>query len=129
MADSLSSLLIIEPNDSLVLPYGYISELYPNIDKMKRVSSTVKALDYLSEQTPDLVMLSASFSYVEQLEVLEKVKNLSKAKLIPVIIVVDFSQPLNSVLGTSWGGKMGLICSTCNRLEARSAFERVMDAN
>jgi PleD family two-component response regulator len=129
MSDELSSIFIIEPNTSLVYPYVFISELYPNLDKMKRVNSTLLALDYLENHTPDLVMLSGTFSYVEQLEVLIKLKKMSRNKLIPVITVVDLGQPLNSVLGTTWGGKMGLICSTSNRLETRSAFERVINAN
>ncbi len=131
MSNIPSSILIIEPHRDLEYPYAYIPELYPTTDKIKRVNSTIIALDYLSESIPDLVLMSATFSYVEQLEVLEKVNRLSKKRsaLIAIVIVVDLGQPLNSVLGSYWAGKMSVLCSSCNRAEAMAALERVINAN
>lgn len=116
------AVLIVEPNKKLVLPYGYLSGSY----RLTRTDSIELALSKLSDVNPDLVFLSATFSISKSVKFLEALKNFSQFNLIPLIIVIDFSHPLNFVPGTSWGGKIAVLDSFVSQKELLSTMSRVL---
>lgn len=116
------TILIVEPNKKLVLPYDHLPDSY----KVTRTASIELALSKLSDVNPDLVFLSATFSISKSVKFLEALKNFSQFNLTPLIIVVDFSHPLNFVPGTSWGGKIAVLDSLVSQKELLSTMSRVL---
>jgi hypothetical protein len=116
--------LIIEPNDSLHIPYAYLEDAY----EYDRCSSIEKGLAFMAKKYPDILFLSASFSLSKSLKVLESLKQKSSYTLIPLVIVVDLSNRVSSVPGTSWGNKIGLVSSLSSAQEVNSTLDRVMNA-
>lgn len=104
---SLPIALVVEPNESLALPYTALSRQL----HLHRVSSVPAALRWLSQHTPDIFFLSTSFSMSLQLQLLEAFKNSFGDKIIPLALVVDVSQPMSSVPGTVWGDKLLILHS------------------
>ena len=116
------SILIIEPNKKLTLPYSYLPHSY----KVTYITSIELGLAKLNRVNPNLVFLSASFSASKSLKFLESLKNSFKLKLIPLIIIVDLSHRLNFVPGTSWGGKIAVLDSFACKKELLSTLNRVL---
>ncbi|MBT4124620.1 MAG: hypothetical protein HN981_01765 [Candidatus Pacebacteria bacterium] len=101
------SALIIEPNHNLKEPYETVADFF-NITK---VNSLAEARQSLTKLQPDIFFMSSSFSPHLQLEILETFKNACSTQIIPLVFVVDLSQSLNQITGTSWGDTLTILHS------------------
>ncbi len=120
--DNISTVLIIEPNELLSVPYMYLPTTYT----LTCVPTIRRAQNVLDEMIPDMVFLSSSFPPDESLQFLEYLKKKSTAKIIPLIFVVDLSRQISHVLGTTWAGKLGLTHSLTSAEELTSTLHRVL---
>ncbi len=118
------SVLIVEPNQSLTIPYMYL----PNTYTLTCVSSIRRARNELAHTVPDLVFLSTSFRPAQTLSFLEELKKVSQSKtrIIPIVFVIDLSQRVSYVLGTTWAGKVGFANSQSSAEELFSTLERIL---
>lgn len=123
MTNQLPSILIIEPNPTLKTPYQFLT-----IYSVTRVSSFGQLVATLANQPFDLFMLSASFSPSVQLKILETLKNQCLTYIIPLIWVVDFSQPLSSLPGTGWANQLGLLHSQTDRAQTLTLIDKLLSA-
>lgn len=112
---------ILELNENLSIPYKYL----PSDTSVFRTTSIKKALKHLAQITPDVVFLSASYEAEECIGFLEALKNASFNQLIPLIVVVDLSHPINFIPGTTWGGRLAVIDSQANPKELYEILERI----
>ena len=113
---------IVEPNKKLITPYNYLTSLY----SISRVSTIDQALLKLTKINPGIIFLSASFSASKSVRFLESLNNFSEGSLIPVVIVVDLSNRINFVPGTTWGGKIAVIDSCASKRELTSTLDRIL---
>lgn len=114
--------LIFEPNRNLIVPYSFLDESYSIIRK----DNLREGLKAFYTNPIDIVFISASFKPNRSLNILEAVKNKSKVRLIPIIFVVDLSNSLNFIPGTSWGGKIGIIDSFANEAQFVVTTDRIL---
>jgi response regulator RpfG family c-di-GMP phosphodiesterase len=114
-------LLIIEPNTRLTTPYNELPSAY----SIMRVSATQQAAELLKTMTPDVVLLSTSYSMTKILEVLDQIKLLSTSGIIPVVFVVDWSHKMSCLPGTTWAGKVGILHTLSNPAEVEATLTRV----
>ena len=114
--------LIIEPNKELAVPYMYLPPIYT----VSWVTSPERAAAELEDYTPSLVFLSTSFDPKENLTFLEKYKEIFLYKIIPLIFVVDWSNKVNTILGTTWGQKIAIAHSLTSQGEMNALLDRVM---
>ncbi|HJZ24156.1 MAG TPA: hypothetical protein VJ201_06900 [Candidatus Babeliales bacterium] len=120
----LSNILVMEPNDDLDTPYRFLDNV-----TLTRVSTIERGLKYLTQQYPDMVFISASFSVQRILSFLDTLKNASRSRLIPIVMVVDLSHKISNIPGTTWGGKIGILTSLVSRSEYNSTIHRVFHEN
>lgn len=113
--------LIIEPNESLQTPYKYVRGVYDT----RRVSSIETAITQIHTKPPELVLLSASFAPGSTLKILEVLKEVSVFNVIPLLIIVDLSYRINTVLGISWDGKIAVIDSNTPKKDFFSTIQRI----
>ncbi len=113
--------LIIEPNQSLQSPYSYIDSF-----EIQRCASVQNGLLHLSKTYPDIVFLSTSFSMTKTLSVLDALKNTSSLYLVPLVLVVDLTNSISHIPGTSWGDKLGILTSISNNDEFNSTLNRIL---
>lgn len=99
--------LIIEPNHKLKEPYETVSSFF----NITLVTNLAEARQSLTKLQPDIFFLSSSFSPHLQLEILETLKNACSTKIIPLVFVIDLSQALNQITGTSWGDTLTILHS------------------
>ena len=118
-----SNILIIEPNSGLDTPYKFISGSAPV--RVANVERGLKHLSLQSQTIPDIVFISASFSIQKIITFLDALKNVSRTKLIPLIIVVDFNHKISNIPGTTWGDKIGILTSIVSKSEYNSTIHRV----
>lgn len=107
MPHSAKTALIVEPNKTLTVPYAGL----PRHVTVFRVTNAPAALQWLSEHTPDLFFLSASFAPSIQVRLLEAFKNSFTNTVIPLVLVIDLSQPLSHIPGTAWGKRLAILHS------------------
>lgn len=119
---SARRLLILEPNQNLVFPYAFL----PPVANLSRLSGFENGLKEIALSQFDLVFLSASFSPAQSLRFLENLKLSSGALLIPLVIIVDLNHRLNTLLGTSWGGRIAVLDSQVSKPEFFLALDRVL---
>lgn len=119
--DSDTIVLIIEPNESLQNPYAYVRGFYD----IRRVSSIETAIIEIHIKPPELVLLSASFAPERTLKVLEVLKEVSVFTVIPLLIIVDLSYRISTVLGTSWDGKIAVVDSSIPKKDFFSTIQRI----
>jgi DNA-binding response OmpR family regulator len=117
--------LIVEPNSQLTVPYELVQEHYTHKLKIVRCMSIEEALKELDRITPDLVLLSTAFSPHKTLQLLEKLKSQMTTRIIPLIFVVDFSQRIHRLLGTSWAGKVGILHTFSSQAEVDATCSRL----
>jgi len=120
----LNSILIVEPNQVLTSPYIYL----PPFIKTKRTTSLDHTLRALSQLNPDIIFLSCSFSHPIMLRLLEAFKVKSRKKIIPIILIANQQDGWSQVIGTSWGGKMGIISTEDTPQAISLEIERVLNA-
>jgi len=117
------SILIVEPNKNSGLPYSFFKQKQFNL---ATTASIQKALKDLAQFTPNLVLLSTSFSTDQLIIFLEALKNASSKQIIPLILVVDLTKPLSILPGTSWGKKLGIIHSLSSKKEISATLDRIL---
>jgi hypothetical protein len=113
---------IIEPNISLNIPYKYLSNLWA----INWYPCPEMALAKFKKEKPDLVFFSASFTPEESVWFLDQLKDFFKEKIIPLVITVDFSNPVNFVPGTFWGEKIAVLDSLTSAKEFRLVLDRLL---
>jgi hypothetical protein len=120
---NLSSILIVDPKITLGKPY----DLLPTSATTLHVTSTTRAAQYLHDQLPDLVMVSASFSPAQMTEFIEHLKNAAVHHrfLTPLIVVVDLTNRINFVPGTHWAKKFGVLCTLSSAGEVNAVLRQV----
>lgn len=115
-------LLVVEPDLSCDLPYVHLKQEY----QMIRSATIETALFQLTQViVPDLVLISTSLPVSDQLHLLEAVRNLCTNGIIPLIFVVNVKQRLNQVIGTSWGGAMGVLTTESSEREVQAVLNRI----
>lgn len=107
MPHSAKTALIVEPNKTLAVPYSCL----PSHVATFRATSAPAALQWLSEHTPDVFFLSASFAPSIQVRLLEAFKNSFTTTVIPLVLVIDLTQPLSHIPGTVWGKNLVILHS------------------
>lgn len=120
-------ILVIEPNTDLVSDSGFknpYSELNSYSSQITILNSIESGLYFLSSTTPDLVLLSCSFTPQKNHKFLEALKNHITAKIIPLVFVIDLSQATSVVLGTSWGNSLGVIHTASTPQEIKLLLKR-----
>lgn len=113
--------LIVEPNNDLILPYRYLDQSYA----LNRFTSLKQAEIELSKLYPDIVFLSASYPPHKLIQFLEVLKRKSVSRLAPLIMVVDLSNQLNFIPGTTWAGKIGILNSISTETEFVVVIDRI----
>ncbi len=115
------TILIVEPNELLKTPYGHLS----NLGTVHRVPTVGAAIREIVWNVPAIVFLSASIDPKKSLVLLDTLKDASRYSLIPLIIVVDLTKEISTVLGTSWGGKIAVVDSYIPRKDLISIISRI----
>ena len=113
--------LIIEANESLKNPYTFMSGVYDT----RRISSIERAVIEIGLKPPELVLLSASFAPKGTFKVLEALRETSVFSVIPLLIIVDLSYRISTVLGISWGGKIAVVDSRILKKDFFSIIKRI----
>ncbi|MBU0576646.1 hypothetical protein KJ707_04495 [Patescibacteria group bacterium] len=119
----LNSILIVEPKKELAAPYSCL----PQDAHTLHVTSTQRATQYLQDKTPDLVILSASYSPPQIFHLLETLKEKSSSNmyLIPLILAIDLGHKNSFIPGTYWGEKLGIVNSLSTKKEVELVLKRV----
>ena len=123
LASSQKSILIIEPHLQQRKPYSLLDQ---KIFKLTMVSNCLVANAELQKENFDLVFLSCSFSNKKLLIFLESLKQASKNKIIPLILVVDLNQPYSIVPGISWDNKISLLSSQSSAKELVASLTKLL---
>ena len=119
----LNSILIIEPKPDLAEPYSFL----PQDTNTLHLTSTQQATQYLHNKTPDLVIISASYSPPQIFHLLSTLKECSSSSmyLIPLIFYIDLGHKTSFIPGTFWGNKLGIINSLSSPKEVELVLARV----
>ncbi len=117
------TILIVEPNLNLQKPYVFLDS--KNF-KITRVSEILIASNELQKQDFNLVFLSCSFSNKKMLNFLESVKLASKNQIIPLLLVVDLSQPYSIVPGLNWDQKIAMLSSQSSAEELATILHHLL---
>jgi len=119
----LNTILIVEPKPDLAEVYGFL----PQDKHLIHITSTQRATQYLQDKTPNLVIISASYSPVQIFHLLEVLKERSSSSkyLIPLIFSVDLDHKTNFIPGTYWGKKLGIINSLSSKKEVALILTRI----
>lgn len=117
------TILIVEPNLNLQKPYVFLDS--KNF-KITRVSDILIASNELQKQDFNLVFLSCSFSNKKMLNFLESVKLASKNQIIPLLLVVDLSQPYSIVPGLNWDQKIAMLSSQSSAEELATILHHLL---
>jgi hypothetical protein len=116
----------VEPNPDLTNPYL----LLPSECKLELFQNLPRALKKCISHQPDLFCLSASLPPEQILKALWMLKDLRTAHQtsspIPLLLVIDWTQPIIRLPGTTWGGKIGVMHSLSSAAEIRTTVERLM---
>lgn len=121
---STDTILILEPKRALSLPYQHLQNKY----QLNRVQTIEAGLKQISKTTPQLIILSASYSASKTLYFLESLKNLSQQRLIPILILVDLNQPVSQILGTSWGEHLAILASNASQSLTLQTVDSLLSA-
>lgn len=121
---TLPAALVVEPNTSLQKPYSFIDQKL----NLTRVTSVKQALQALNKQSFSLFLISASYSPDQTLTLLDAFKNNFQQQVIPLIIVIDLKQPLSTVPGTQWGGRLAILSSVSSQELTLLTVDSLMSA-
>ncbi len=117
------SVLIVEPNLHQKKPYVFLDQ---KLFKITKISNALMAADKLQKQKFDLIFLSCSFSSKKLFNFLESFKQANKTKIVPLILVVDFSQPFSIVPGLTWNNQLGLLSSISLEKELQTLLAKLL---
>ena len=120
---SSTAILIVEPNVGLQRPYIFLDA---KSFVATRVNDVFSASLELQKQSFNLIFLSCSFSNKKILNFLETVKQASKSQIIPLLLVVDLSQPYSIVPGLTWDQKIALLSSQTSKTELEAIVHRLL---
>jgi hypothetical protein len=123
---TLTHVLIIEPKVSVAVPYQYLQA-----SSIIRVTSIEAALSSLDTKVPDLVIVSASFADKEIFRFFDALKTLCSthlAMLIPIMVVINLTEPISTILGTTWGKKLGITTSESSLTEFEATLNRIINS-
>jgi hypothetical protein len=118
---SYNAILIVEPNELLESPYKYLDDLGP-VNRVPTIGAGMKEVIW---NVPGMVFLSASIEPKKSLVFLDTLKDASRFSLIPLIIVIDLTKEISSVLGTSWGGKIAVVDAYIPQKDLISTISRI----
>lgn len=122
-SSALKSILIVEPNSDLEKPYSFLDQKKFQIT---RVNNSLTASYELQKQNFDLVFLSCSFSNKKILNFLESLKLAGNTRIIPLILVVDLSQPYSIVPGLTWNNQLSLLSSISSEKEMQISLSKLL---
>ncbi len=119
----LNTILIVEPKPDLAQVYGSL----PQESHLIHLTSTQRATQYLQDKTPNLVIISASYSPVQIFHLLETIKERSSSSkyLIPLIFSIDLEYKTSFIPGTYWAQKLGIINSLSSKKEVKLILDRI----
>jgi PleD family two-component response regulator len=122
-ASKLNTILIVEPKPELAEAYQFLPQESNNL----HLTSTQKATQYLQDKTPDLIIISASYSPVQIFNLLEQIKEASSNNmfLIPVVFMIDLEHKTSFIPGTHWGGQLGIINTLSSKKEVELMLSRL----
>ncbi len=113
--------LIVDPNS-----YLQIYQMIPSVWQIEMANTIEAAHLILQKYSPDIVFISSSYSLNKSVAMLETIRNLSAKQLIPVIFVLNFTNKINHIPGTTWGGKIGILHTLSSYCELESTLHRVL---
>ena len=117
----LPTILIIEPNLQLQVPYLHLAPYYT----VDRVRVKHEALEKLTRHSYQAVSISATLEPLHSLDILDAIKNRSQRYLIDVFYVVDLTNRLNFIPGVHWAGAFGLLHSLSSAEEVTATLTRI----
>lgn len=118
----LTSTLVVDPHPQLDSPYSFLQHSC----QLKHVQSADQALQAMNQNQFELYIISASYSPEIAVKLLNAFKNSFQTSVIPLIIVVDLNQPLSTITGTHWGGKVGILHSQSSQLQTLSLVDELL---
>ena len=116
--------LVVEPNQALTTPYQFFPKEY----KLDRAKTIKQATDLLANNTYQLFSISSSFSAENQLILLNSFKHQFKKQVIPLLVVINLSQPISSVVGTNWSNKIAFLANNASSKLTLSTLELLLSA-
>jgi hypothetical protein len=103
-------ILVIEPNEKLTHPYIYLDPSYHNT----RISSLTEAKEFTKSVIPNLIILSASFEIDHTVDFLSDLSS-KRLNILPgLVFMVDLSNQLSYIPGTTWGNKCQVLSNLCS---------------
>ena len=121
MVSTPLQIISFEPNTRLTNPYLLFPQSYHfSLHRSLQISFLAS-----SPQVPSFVTVSSSFSPEKIVEFLWQLRNYYDNQIIPVIFVIDWSQPLAQIPGTTWGGKVGVLHSMSSEHEVVATLKRL----
>jgi DNA-binding NarL/FixJ family response regulator len=122
-------LLIIDSAPTLQLPYSTLFSLLPSSLEVKHLQSLEDANQYITHNSPDLVLISTQFSDEQTLAFLEALKSSFTDKIAPLIFTVDWANHVHHILGTSWAGAVGILHTLSSAAEIRATLQRLQEVS
>jgi hypothetical protein len=113
---------MFEPETVVVSPYIYFPSSYHFHASHSLSIHELRKTEIL----PDLVTVSTSFSPEELVDFLWNLKSFAKEQIIPLLFIVNWTQPLSELPGTTWGGKIGILHTLSSPAEVSATLERIM---
>jgi DNA-binding response OmpR family regulator len=92
--------------------------------EVKGVSNPHSAIDTILTETPELILLDLMMPEIDGWEVYHTLKNNSKTKKIPVIVISAKAQPIDQVLGLHVAKVDGYICKPFQPEQLISVVEK-----
>ena len=123
LAKSSQNALVLDPHFEQVAVYSLLDH---KKFQVKTFSNPLQASEALAQENFDLVFLSCSFSNKKLLNFLDSLKQACKNKIIPLVLVVDFSQSYSIVPGIKWDNKIALLGSQASAEELDVALLRLL---
>ena len=119
---------------NLELMEGYLSE----IDcRVATAGDGAEALDLISRETPDLVLLDVMMPGIDGFEVCRRIKSSPEGRLLPVVLVTALGQSTDRVSGLEAGAddfivkpveRLELVARVRSLLRVKSLYDRLDDA-
>jgi hypothetical protein len=120
----------IAPNKEESPIIGVISTVLEKFEysiKLTRAHDCSDIKDILSTEPADLLLVSSSYkpqALFERVQVCAE--HMARYKdHIPLLYLVDWNVPFPSLLGTQWGGKVGVLHTQSSEAEVTSTFQRL----
>lgn len=102
-----------------------VATLLENHFRVTHCTSVPLTLQALATQSPSILVVSTRFTPTKLIQVLEAVKERSTDRLIPVLLNLDLTQPMITIPGTRWSGKLGIITRDTNQAEFSALIDRL----